>query len=158
MEIEKVLFDRIRVAPPDEQEALLKDAGFELLRDATSYHGKIVDSSEWLSPDFDKVENYLRGVYEDLDEADDRIEKYETDYCLSEEEQADFKNFVIADAQENEYHPGLFFGEISYADETLVVATERTGGAWDCQAKFVGIFPSVDEALDHLSWGDSELI
>lgn len=158
MEIKKELFERIRVVPPYKQEALLKDAGFELLRDANSYKGKIIDSSEWLSPEFDKVENYLRGVYEDLNQADERIEKYDTDYFLSEEEQADFKNFVIADAHENEYHPGLFFGEISCADVTLVVVTERTGGAWDCQAKFVGIFPSVDEALDHLSSGDLELI
>lgn len=158
MEVKKEMFDKIRATPPARQEALLKEAGFEMLRDAVDYHGKIIDSSDWLTPDFESVENYLRSVYEDADEADERIEKYKIDYLLSEEERADFKNYEIAHVRENEYHPGLFSGELWCGDETLVVVTERTGGGWYCQAKFIATFPSVEEALVRLVGAGSELI
>lgn len=156
MQIKKNLFHKLLNSDPEFQEKTLVEVGFVFLNDATEYLGKIVDSSEWNAPDQDRIRQYFERVYEE--DADERIARYEEDFELIEEEKDDYKNYIIADAIENEYHPGIFFGRISSGDEEIVVLTQRTGGAWDCQATFVGVFRTIDEALDELVQSDSELI
>ena len=147
MEIDSGNFKKIQTLSLDEQIDLLAQLGFDLLEQCDSYFGKIIDANLWISPEPD---NILQFFDSELDDPEGRFELYKKDRYLSEEERSAYKDYLINRAEEDEYHPGIFLGEISCEGTTFVVVSERRGGAFDCEAELAGIFPDQTTAISEL--------
>ena len=155
MEISAEISKKLFSSNTQQQQTILNELGIDLLSEASEYHGKIVDKSEWLSPNPDNLSNFFE---KNCDDAEERMKQYQTSNHLTEQELADFREYVINEAQENEYHPGIFIGQLTCESLQLLLVTERTGGAWDCEAYLLGIFETIDDAAKQLSWQDKEII
>jgi hypothetical protein len=147
MEVEKDIFDKFLSLSREQQAELLETIGFTLM-EADEYCGKIIAADKWLDPEPYDVERF---VEETLDDPATRLAEYTKTKVLTADEQRSFQDYVIEEALSNEYHPGLFLGSISCGDKKLVVVTERTGGAWDCEADLAGVFRNIEEAIRELS-------
>ncbi len=60
-------------------------------------------------------------------------------------------DFALEENIENEYHLGIFAGNLEHQGLTYLVISERIGGAFDCAASLFGIFEDGEAALKALN-------
>jgi hypothetical protein len=139
----------------NKQKAALDGIGFNLMSDCDAYWGKLIDKDLWRVPDIDTLRGYFESSYEDPDE---RMAKYERDRKLKPEERKKFREHLIGEALGHDSHPALFAGTLSCGNKSLVVLSDRTGGGWDCEAFFLGVFADRVSALQVLAGNQQQLI
>ena len=144
MKLSREIFTALVKMPKEGQEKALEERNFDFMSDCDEYNGKIIDKLSWLKPDIEILQRFFERT---LDDPDDRMAAYEKDANLSDVERNEFKDYLITEALEDEYHPGLFTGILTCGDDSLVVVSERTGGAWDCEASFCGIYKDLNQAI-----------
>jgi len=150
MKVEKNVFDKLLKVEVEQQAEILEEIKFDLMGDADDYYGKIIPAHRWLDPDEFDLNNFFVSR---LDDPDTRMAEYKKTNRLTLIEQRSYQDFIIEEALSDEYHPGLFLGEISCGDKKLVVVVERTGGAFDCEAKLAGVFRDINKANRELCRG-----
>jgi len=155
MELSREVFNTVIEMPLEQQEKVLEALGFDVMSHCNDYNGKIIDELSWLKPDLEQIRRFFEGTLEDPDE---RMADYEKNAYLSEAERNEFKDYLITEALEDEYHPGLFTGILTCGDGCLVVVSERTGGYGDCEATFLGIYKDIESAIQKIGGTIGHLI
>ena len=144
MKLSREIFTALVKMPKESQEKALEELNFDFMSECDEYNGKIIDQLSWLKPDIEILQRFFERT---LDDPDNRMAAYEKDANLSDVERNEFKDYLINEALEDEYHPGLFTGILTCGTDSLVVVSERTGGAWDCEANFCGIYEDLNQAI-----------
>lgn len=147
MHVDSIMLHRILKSSRDEQCRLLREVGFDLMNDADEFLEKRISPELWEHPEEDTIINFFQKT---LMDAEGRIEEYQNGADLTIEERANLQDHLMAEAMENEYHPGIFCGELTDGQRKLVVLTERTGGGFDCEATLVGVFKTQQEGLQEI--------
>ena len=112
------------------------------------FGGKKVPINPLDDIDLDRIYSYFEQAEDD---PEFRFEKYKEDRTLTKDEQKDIADFIIDEIIENEYHPGIFAGYLEHDGLSYVLISERTGGAFDCEAAFLGIFKDENDAFKALN-------
>jgi hypothetical protein len=155
MELSPDVFSALLSLDVEGQGKVLEEQDFDMMTECDEYVGKIIDENEWRNPEIEILRNFFEST---LDDPDERMELYEKELKLSDDERNEFKEYLINEALENEYHPGLFSGILTCDDDSLVVVSERIGGAWDCEAKFVGVYEDIKQDISSIGGATGQLI
>jgi hypothetical protein len=148
MEITQEIYELLLSSTLEQQEVILEEIQFDLMSECDDYMGKIIDTAAWNKPELETVKNFFETMLHDHEK---RISEYSQSLILTSEELNEFKEYCIEQALENEYHPGIFVGSLSCGDNNLVVISQRTGGAFDCDATLAGVFSDWDEGIKILA-------
>jgi hypothetical protein len=155
MEIPFDVFKVLLTSSHEAQEKILDELGFDVMSDCDEYSGKLINEENWLKPTPEVLRNYFERT---CDDPDKRMEIYERETSLSNDKLEKFKDYLITEALENEYHPGIFTGYLHCGDDSLIVIAERTGGYGDCEVTFVGIYEDFESAINKIGGPTGHLI
>ena len=144
MDIGPEIYQRLMDAETALQAEILESIKFVLMDQCNEYQGKIIDAGSWLEPEQYLIEEFFERTLED---AWQRITDYQQDPVLTEQERELYKEYCIDRAHDDEYHAGMFTGLLSCNGSHLVVIAQRTGGAWDCEAEFCGVYSDLETGI-----------
>jgi hypothetical protein len=130
------------------QHEWLEEISFDLTEDADDYHGKYFENYLWESPNSESVGEFFQTR---LKKFMTRLESYDRDQILTEDEQKQFKDYIINRLIEDGDYPGIYTGEIHYKQNSITVFTSRGGFSWsNYSVDLLGVFNNIQE-------GDKEL-
>ena len=80
-----------------------------------------------------------------------RLESYEHNKSLTEDEQNQFKKYIIDRLMEDGDYPGIYTGEIYCEKNSVTVFASRSGFSWSSYSTdLLGIFNNVEEGNKEL--------
>ena len=112
------------------------------------YSGVFVSKDTWENPCDSDVRDFLECQ---LHDPEFRLLKFDFDGKLSEKETELFRTWIVDHYCEPDYSEGIYTGNFTFNDETLVVFTSRRGSSWEgVRTEVLGVFRDFDEGVEFM--------